>query len=129
MLINAVGDIVFYCMYCNIIGSYDILSHTVLYYCILLNHICQTHRTGLAVTLSITQSATPLFLALTAHVPLLLPLICQLTLQILTTWNCILFGVLPAMAGHTSTVFRCASSYGWSHLDGFFGVLPASSCS
>ena len=112
----------------------------LLYYCILLNHICQTHRTGLAVTLSITQSATPLFLALTAHVPLLLPLICQLTLQILTTWNCILFGVLPSLAGHTSTVFlvcfqlwlvtprqffRCASSFGWSNLDGFLGVLPA----
>ena len=35
------------------------------------------------------------------------------------------FGVLPALAGHTSTVFRCASSFGWSHLDGFLGVLPA----
>ena len=29
------------------------------------------------------------------------------------------------MAGHTSTVFRCASSFGWSHLNGFLGVLPA----
>ena len=34
-------------------------------------------------------------------------------------------GVLPALAGHTSTVFRCASSFGWSHLNGFLGVLPA----
>ena len=59
---------------------------------------------------------------------------------ILNLKNINIFGVHPALAGQTSTVFSvciqlwvvtprrffgCASSFGWSHLDSFFGVLPA----